>query len=499
MIKTRFAPSPTGFLHVGGLRAALFAYLAAKSQGGQFLLRIEDTDRERFIEGGIENIIRSLQWAGIEPDEGVALDKQGQIIHSGEAGPYIQSERLSIYAEYIRRLIKAGQAYYCFCAKARLEKLRKTQALNRLPTGYDGYCRALSAEEVKKKLAAGSESVVRLKVPKEGQTKFYDLIHGDVNFENKLIDDQVLIKADGFPTYHFAVVVDDHLMGITAVVRGEEWIPSTPKHIILYRAFDWEPPQYVHLPLLVNEQKQKLSKRHGDVSVENFKEAGYLPEAMINFVALLGWHPADDGRELFTLKELEQEFYIDRISLAPAVFNLKKLDWYNQQYIRRLEISELTKKCLPFLVNAGLISDSESIRGEQFDWLMGVVKLAHDRLIKLSELSVLVGFIFADELEYDASLLIWKTSTRLDAKEKLKALSKFLAKIEAGKWGEKGLEKKVKDWIEDCGYGTGDVLWPMRVALSGQKNSPGPFEIAGVLGKERTIGRLDLALSKLKD
>ena len=305
MIKTRFAPSPTGFLHIGGLRSALFEYLFVKSKDGKFLLRIEDTDRERFVEGGIENFISSLHWAGIEIDEGVDLDESGNIIQKGDNGPYIQSERLEIYKEHINKLLDAEKVYYCFCTKERLSELRKRQELNKQPTGYDKHCRDFTKEDVKKELANKTPYVIRLKIPLDGCTKFVDLVHDEICFENNLLEDQVLIKSDGYPTYHFAVVVDDHLMEITHIMRGQEWIPSTPKHVILYNYFGWESPKYIHLPLLVNEKKQKLSKRHGDVSVGDFKEKGYLPEAIVNFVAFLGWNPGDD-REFFSLKQLEK-------------------------------------------------------------------------------------------------------------------------------------------------------------------------------------------------
>ena len=300
-IKTRFAPSPTGFLHVGGLRTALFAYLFAKKNNGDFLLRIEDTDRERFVEGGVENILNSLHWAGIKTDEGVLLEKT-QIIESGNSGPYIQSKRLDIYKKYAEQLIKQGDAYYCFCSKDRLDELRKIQQLNKQATGYDGHCRNLSSEDIKKKLDAGESYVIRMKMPKDGFTEVDDMVRGKVKFSNSLVDDQVIVKADGFPTYHFAVVVDDNLMGVTHVIRGEEWLPSTPKHINLYEMLGFDLPKYAHLSLLINEKKQKLSKRHGDVSVEDFREAGYLSEALVNFIAFLGWNPGDD-REIFSLKD----------------------------------------------------------------------------------------------------------------------------------------------------------------------------------------------------
>ncbi|MFA4830706.1 MAG: glutamate--tRNA ligase [Patescibacteria group bacterium] len=497
MIKTRFAPSPTGLLHIGGLRTALFSYLIAKKNSGKFILRIEDTDQERFVEGGIENIIRSLKWAGIDVDEGVDIEgkgergkgKEGVIVQKGENGPYIQSERLDIYQKHIQKLLDGGHAYYCFCSKERLEELRKAQEVNKQPTLYDGHCRNLTAEELQKKLAEKQTYVVRMKMPKEGTVKFVDLIRCEVEFKNELIDDQVLLKSDGFPTYHLAHIVDDHLMGITHVIRGEEWLPSVPKHLKLYEMFGWELPQFAHIPLLVNEQKQKLSKRHGDVSVEDFINKGYLPEAMVNFIAFLGWNPGGD-REIFSLKELEKEFSLEKVGKSAAVFNREKLDWYNAQYIRKMSLKELTERCLSFFGERGK-------RKEEREWLENVVALEKERANTLVELVDEVRFVFAEKLEYEPELLVWKKSTAADAKEKLGETREILEKIDANEWGRETIEKIVMDWIKGKGYNNGDVLWPMRVALSGKKNSPGPFEIAEVLGKEKTIGLIQKAAEKL--
>jgi len=485
-IKTRFAPSPTGFLHVGNLRSALFAYLFAKKNGGEFLLRIEDTDQERYIEGGVENILDSLKWAGIEPDEGVYLTPDGKVAQKGDFGPYIQSERLEIYKKYTDQLLEQGNAYYCFCSKERLEEIKKYQEQNKLPTGYDGHCRNLDIVEVKKRLEAGENHVVRMKMPKIGITEFVDLVRGKVEFKNELVDDQIIMKADGFPTYHLAVVVDDHKMEITHVIRGEDWISSVPKHIQLYEMFKWDIPKYAHLSLLINEKKQKLSKRHGDVSVEDFKEKGYLPEALLNFIAFLGWNPGDD-REIFSLQDLEKEFDFFKVNKAAAVFNHEKLDWYNREYIKNMGSKELAERSKPFFVNANLQSSIFNLED--------VIHLEQGRANTLLELVDNVSFIFAEKLEYKAELLVWKKSTREDTKEKLQLLYDFLDGI--GEWTQEKLEEKVLPWIKESGFGNGDVLWPMRVALSGLKNSPGPFEIAGILGKEKTLKRLDEAIQKM--
>ncbi len=470
MVKTRFAPSPTGSLHVGSLRTALFAYLFAKKNKGQFLLRIEDTDRERYVEGGVENIKNTLAWAGLDYD--------------GE--PYIQSEHLDVYQKYAKQLVDEDKAYYCFCSKERLDEVRKIRELNKQPSGYDGHCRDISSAEAKKRVEAGESHVVRMKMNKTGITKFTDLIRGEVSFENKLIDDQVILKADGFPTYHLAVVVDDHLMEITHVIRGEEWLPSTPKHLELYKMFGWEPPQFAHLSLLLNPDKSKLSKRQGDVAVEDFIKKGYLPEALINFVAFLGWNPGDE-REIFSLKELESEFDLSKVNKSGAVFNLEKLDWYNREYLKKMSDEDLAWRC------ESLFRDKRyEINDKKL--LEKIVALEKERATTLVELVENVRFVF--ELpEYEPELLIWKKSDRAKTKQNLAKLSQFLTTVD--NWSKQNLEAKIGEWLAKEGLGTGDVLWPMRVALSGQKNSPGPYEIAEVLGKEKNLARLEKAMKKL--
>ncbi|MBI2989562.1 MAG: glutamate--tRNA ligase [Candidatus Magasanikbacteria bacterium] len=496
MIKTRFAPSPTGFLHVGGLRTALFAYLFARKHKGIFALRVEDTDRQRLVEGGVENIVGSLKWAGIEIDEGVLLGENGKIIQKGAYGPYIQSERLDVYKKHAEILLEKGFAYYCFCSKERLEDLRKQQETNKEPGGYDGHCRNLSSEETNRLLKEQNTFVLRLKIPKNGETVFTDMIRGELRFKNELIDDQVILKADGYPTYHLANVVDDHLMGITHVVRGEEWLPSTPKHCVLYDFFGWEAPIFAHLSLLVNEQKAKLSKRHGDVSVEDFKGKGYVPEALVNFVAFLGWNPGDE-KELLSLKELEEVFSMEKVSKAPAVFNREKLNWYNKQYMMSIDLGELTQRALPFFLNEGVIDEKQVKNQEYFNWLMRVIELERSRVNTLGELVQALGFVFADQLEYEADLLVWKKANRSDAKKTLTALHAKLSVFGTSDWLKEKLEKNILTWIEKEGIDLGNALWPLRVALSGQKNSPGPFEIAAVLGKMKTLQRLERAIEKL--
>ncbi len=493
MIKTRFAPSPTGFLHVGGFRTALYTYLFAKQNGGKFILRIEDTDQKRFVEGGIENIIGSLSWANLTIDEGVDMDSKG-VIQKGDNGPYIQSQRLEIYKKYADELLERGEAYHCFCTAERLAEMKDYQQKNKLPTGYDGCCRNLSAEEIAKRLSAGESTVIRMKMPKDGETVFTDLIRGEVSFKNELIDDQVIIKTDGFPTYHLAVVVDDHFMEITHVIRGEEWLSSTPKHLQLYKYFGWTSPLFAHLSLLLNADKTKLSKRQGDVAVEDYIKKGYLPEAMINFVAFLGWNPGTE-QELFTLEELIKEFKIEKINKSGAVFNLEKLNWYNQQYIKRLTTEELVSRALPFLEKDEEIK--KEIKKLEIKKLGEMLVLEKERIITFTELTTAIKFIFKIP-NYDSSLIVWKKSSADEVKKILPELAEFLNTISVQDWNKNTLQIKIGEWVKEKNYQNGSVLWPLRVALSGQDKSPGPFEIAEVLGKEESVKRLGIAISKLK-
>lgn len=491
IVRTRVAPSPTGLLHVGGLRTALFNYLFAKRYGGQFLLRIEDTDQERLVEGGIENIIRTLTTAGIIPDEGPYITSSGTIEQKGDHGPYIQSERLSLYRQYVDQLLTQGDAYYAFDTAEELEAMRERQRLNKQATRYERASMknsfTLSPEEVQQRLSNGDDAVVRMKVPEEGKTSFHDLIRGEITFDNTEVDDQILLKSDGFPTYHLAVVVDDHLMHITHVSRGEEWLPSTPKHVLLYSMFGWTPPIFAHQPLLVNEQKQKLSKRHGDVSVEDFLAKGYLIEAVVNFVAFLGWNPGTE-QELFTLEELTAVFDFEHMSKSSPIFNREKLDWYNKQYLSKLSPADLAARALPFFVQAGMPVSLED--------LARVISLEQARVTTLAELPHALAFLFTDTLSYDPALLVWKKDTPERSCEILQQLTALVENISS--WDQQTIETTIKSWIDTEQLGVGNVLWPMRTALSGQQHSPGPFEIAAALGKEKTINRLRDAVKRLE-
>ncbi|MFA6105099.1 MAG: glutamate--tRNA ligase [Patescibacteria group bacterium] len=487
MIRTRFAPSPTGLLHVGGLRTALYQYLFAKNNGGKFLVRIEDTDRERTVEGGIQNILSSLYWAGVIPDEGVKLNEKGEMIQVGDFGPYIQSERLEIYQKHAEFLIENKFAYHCFCTADRLDQIRHSQQENKKPTGYDRFCLTnVSDEEAQRRVAAGEKHVIRLKMPREGETKFKDLIRGEVVFKNELVDDQVLIKSDGFPTYHLAVVVDDHFMQISHVIRGEEWISSTPKHIQLYKCFGWELPVFAHLSLLLNSDKSKLSKRQGDVSVSEYEKNGYLPEALVNFVAFLGWNPGGE-REIFSLEELVKEFDLGKVNKTGAVFNLEKLDWFNKEYLKNLSAEEIFEKAGAWLTPEQKMNPEKTKK---------VIALEKDRIKNFSELSGSIKFLY--ELpEYSKELLIWKKSNLAEVQNILPQIKTVLSKIEEKEWSKLVVEQSVMSMVKEKGYNNGMVLWPLRVALSGQENSPGPFEIAEVLGKTESQLRIEISLSKL--
>ncbi len=502
--RTRFAPSPTGYLHIGSLRTALFAFLFARHNGGKFILRVEDTDQARFIEGSIEKLIKALAYMGLEYDEGLYLDN-GKIISQGEFGPYLQSERKQIYKEYAEKLVKSGHAYRCFCDEKRLEELRKEQAALKKPTQYDRKCRYLSAAEVEANLEAKKPYVIRQAIPEEGQTVIKDLVYKDIVYDNKVLDDQVLLKSDGFPTYHLAVVVDDHLMQISHVIRGEEWIPSTPKHILLYKAFGWDAPAFAHLPLILNKDRSKLSKRQGDVSVEDYLAKGYLKDALINFVALLGWNPKTD-QEVFSMQELIEQFDLAKINKAGAVFDVEKLDWLNNLYIRKSNIKDLIEMSLPYLEQSGLVKKSNnefkaaSGKVVQMNFLQAVLELEKERLKKLSELGDSVKFFFVQP-SYNPEILIWRKSNLQQTRENLRKLLDYLNSLDDSDFDRKKSEEKIKEFIVKNKLDNGSVLWPLRVSLSGLEKSPSPFEIMEILhigyGKFEILQRIEAAIKLL--
>lgn len=485
-VRVRFAPSPTGFLHIGGLRTALYNYLFARRHNGVFILRIEDTDQSRAVPGAAEAIIRTLKRVGLEHDE----------------GPYIQSQRLEQYTMHANQLLKKNLAYECFCTSEELEAARQVQIAAKQPTIYTKKCRRLSKTERADRVSGKHPYVIRLAVPEEGSTSFDDVIRGTITFENRLIDDTVLVKSDGFPTYHLANVVDDHLLEISHVIRGEEWISSTPKHIILYHAFGWDPPAFAHLPLLLNPDRSKLSKRQTDASAESYLDRGYLPEALLNFVALLGWNPRAD-REVYGIAELIEAFDLKSVNASGAVVNLEKLDWLNAQHLRGMTPEAYALRAIPYLAAAGLITpcpggfvnEETGIVYATAD-LMEVVSLERDRVKKHSDLPEALRFVFSDNLPYNQDLLLWKGADRTATKERVSALREVLER-ENVDWTETGLEQTIKSWIAERGWGTGEVLWPMRAALTGRDASPGPFAVAAVLGRERTLHRLKIAIEKL--
>ncbi len=477
-VRTRFAPSPTGYLHVGGLRTALYNYLFAKKHGGQFLLRIEDTDQTREAPGAIEAIINGLAWAGITFDEGPNKE--------GPCGPYIQSQRLELYKKHAYQLINDGHAYYCFCSKERLERVHQQQLAMHIPTGYDRQCRKLSAQEVERKLAAKEPYVIRMKLPLEGELTFHDLIRHDVTISWKVLDDQVLVKSDGFPTYHLAAVVDDHYMNISHVIRGEEWLPSTPKHLLLYQYFGWQAPEFAHLPLLLNPDRSKLSKRQGDVSVQDYQLKGYLPQAMINFIALLGWNPGDT-REIFSLPELIQEFGFERVGKSGAVFDINKLNWINQQYIMHTPTKELLAKVKPILQqrNWGTFSD---------EYVMSIIELTKDRAIVLPEFADLNEFFFKAPTKFDQDMVKKAYSaTNATALEMLVQKYQKLEKFDAG-----ALEHELRMYAQELGLSAGKLLQPLRIAITGNTQGPSLFHSMEILGKKESLKRLVFALQEFK-
>lgn len=516
-IRVRFAPSPTGFMHVGNFRSALYDYLFAKKYGGEFILRIEDTDQKRFVPGALESLIKVLDWSGLKYDEGVyqtaeigddktyAVQSQNYpgIIEVGENGPYIQSERIEIYREYAHQLVKEGKAYYCFCEPQRLEEMREKQQAEKKAPMYDRYCvTSLSDEEINNKLKEKCPGVIRLKVPRDEEIVFEDIVRGKVSISTDTIDDQVLLKSDGFPTYHLANVVDDHLMGITHVIRGEEWVPSTPKHILLYKAFGWEVPQFAHLPLLLNPDKSKLSKRQGDVAVEDYIAKGYLKDALVNFVALLGWNPGKGStQEIFSMKELIEQFDLAKVHKAGAVFDLKKLDWINNQYIKKLSIDDLYAQALPFLEKKEWFAALDD-KYKSAEYLKKVLTVEQERLTTLAGAGEDNQFFFGD-ISYDAAMLKWKEMSAEDIKKSLEISKHILEEIEGNQWELAEIEKTLLNAAEE-NYKTTDgkidrgaLLWPLRVALTGTQKSPSPFEVAWVLGKEETLKRVDDALQKI--
>ena len=474
MVRVRFAPSPTGYPHLGNIRTALFNWVFARHNTGVFILRIEDTDANRLVDGAKNVILDSLRWLGLDWDE----------------GPYFQSQRLELYREAADRLLEQELAYRCYCSPQRLESMRQEQMKRKQPPGYDRHCRNLTQEQRAEMEASGITPVVRFKSPLEGQTSFNDLLRGEIVFENSTLDDFVLLKSDGYPTYHLANIVDDHLMEISHVLRADEWLSSTPRHVLLYQALGWQPPHFAHLPMILGPDRSKLSKRHGATAITEYQEQGYLPEAMFNFLALLGW-ALDDKTEIMGRQEIIEYFSLDRISKTAAVFNRDKLDWMNGLYLRGLSLDEFAQRAMPFLER-----DLPSEIGRPLDigYINKITPLVQERAKTLAEVPQLSDFFFVDELEYDAGLLLGK----IDKGEAIKSLQASVAKLDSLKsWDAASLEVVFRPLAEELKLKTGVFFGLLRVAVTGRTAAPPLFQTMEVLGRERCLKRLRAALDKL--
>ncbi len=520
-VRVRYAPSPTGMQHIGGVRTALFNYLFARSKNGKFILRLEDTDRTRYDEKYVQNLYDTMSWLGIDWDEGG--DK------GGPYGPYVQSERFELYKKYAMQLIENGEAYYCFCDAERLDRIRKIQTENKMPPGYDRNCRHLTPEEVKANLDAGKPYVIRLKVPMEGETTFEDHILGTIQWKNEDISpDPILLKSDGFPTYHLANIVDDHMMHITHVMRAQEWIPSTPLHVQMYKSFGWEHPEFCHLPMVNGADGKKLSKRHGSTSLNEFRARGYLPQAIVNYVALLGCS-YEEGKEFYTLEELAKAFKLEHLNKAPAVFDYKKLEYYNGNYIRMLSAEELYKWTLPFITGTGdatleinpenpqpkpkvgpeysgvalgedgrpyCVDKSMNMSTEDVEkTLLGLMPLIQERLHFLCDAAEMVHFMFTEPAVPPADQIIPKKLDATKTKEVLEAAKTFVSEI-FGKTHDDA-EALAKENAEKLGIKLGDFMMPIRMAVTGSRVSPPLIGSIWVLGKEKSLARIERTLATL--
>lgn len=518
-VRVRYAPSPTGMQHIGGVRTALFNYLFARSKGGKFILRLEDTDRTRYGEEYVKNLYDTMSWLGIDWDEG---GEKG-----GDFGPYIQSERFELYKKYANELVQKGEAYYCFCDAERLERIRKIQTENKMAPGYDRNCRTLTKEEIDENLASGKPYVIRLKVPLEGETKFADHLLGNITWKNEDISpDPVLLKSDGFPTYHLANIVDDHFMKISHVMRAQEWIPSTPLHVQMYRAFGWEHPEFCHLPMVNGKDGQKLSKRHGATSLNEFRARGYLPEAIINYVALLGCSYIE-GKDMYTLQELAENFKMEHLNKSPAVFDYKKLEWFNGQYIRLLSDKDLYERVLPFITGTGdaalpiNASDENPVphvgpaysgigvkeNGELYctdvsmnmssneikQALLNLMPLIKERLHYLTDSAEMVRFLFTEPVVPPIAEIVPKKLDEAKTKEVLENAKAFVRAIK--KMSHEEAEALAKQNAESLGVKLGDYMMPIRMAVTGSKISPPLIGSILILGVERATARIEKTLA----
>ncbi len=478
-VRTRFAPSPTGYMHVGNLRTALYTYLIAKQNDGKFILRIEDTDQERYVEGAVDLIYRTMKETGMNWDEGPDV--------GGDYGPYIQSERRGLYMDYAKELVEKGAAYYCFCDKERLDELKLIHSISKVPHKYDGHCRNLSKEEIEEKLAAGIPFVIRQKIPTEGTTTFVDEVYGEITVDNSELDDQILVKTDGLPTYNFANVVDDHLMNITHVVRGKEYLSSTPKYNLLYEAFGWEIPKYIHCAPVMKDAQNKLSKRNGDASYEDLIKKGYLKDAVLNYIALLGWAPKSE-QEKFTLEELIKEFDVAGISKSPAIFDNEKLAWLNGEYIKAMPAEEFLEMAMPFIREAVTRTDID---------FAALAALLQGRTQILNEIPGMIDFMDALP-DYDIALYTHK-KMKTNPENSLESLKAILPVLEnVTDWTQENIHTVLFDLITKLEVKNGLILWPLRTALSGKQFTPGGgVELAYLLGKEDTLARIQKGIEKL--
>lgn len=486
-VRVRYAPSPTGLQHIGGVRTALFNYFFARVMGGKFLLRIEDTDQERFDPASLQDLYDTLNWLGINWDEGPDKD--------GGYGPYVQSERFNLYQEKAQELLDKGLAYRCFCTAQRLDELRAQQKKEKKKEfGYDRKCRDLDPAESLKRADQGEPYVIRLKVPRDGKVTFQDEILGEISRKNKDVSpDPVIVKTDGFPTYHLANVIDDHMMEITHILRAQEWIPSTPLHVHLYQAFGWEAPRYCHLPMVMGKDGSKLSKRHGSTSVRDFRLNGYLPEALLNYVSLLGW-AYDDSREFFTREDLEKLFSLEKLNKAPAVFDYRKLEWFNGQYIRKMEHQTLKDQLLPILMKDGIVSNPPTEKEKEI--FEGAFPIIRERLKFLNDVSPMLRFLYQDISDFDVEMAIPKKKDRTFTLEVLKELETLLPQFENHSIEE--VEELFKTTAEQKEWKLGQLMQPLRVAITGSMVSPPLVESVNLLGAEESMNRLKRLIERME-
>ncbi|SCZ81972.1 glutamate--tRNA ligase [Acidaminobacter hydrogenoformans] len=488
-VRVRFAPSPTGFVHIGSLRTALYNFLFAKKSGGKYILRIEDTDQTRLVEGAVEGMLNAMDWAGIHHDEG-PFQEGDNVVQRGEYGPYVQSERLPLYKQFAEELLDSGHAYPCFCSKERLDDLRETQKIEGKITRYDGLCRSIPLEEARQRIEKGESHVIRMKLPTDVDISFEDIVRGKVTVNTNDMDDQVLMKADGYPTYHMAVVIDDHAMGITHVIRGEEWLPSTPKHIYLYHAFGWKAPEHVHLPNILNPDKKKLSKRQGDVAVEDFQKKGYLPEALVNYIALLGWSP-EGNEEKMSMDEMVEKFSLERVSKSGAVFDVQKLNWMNSLYIKEMPLEMLVDQCMPYFIEKGYV-DPGCEHGRSF--ATEIVRISKDSMDYLAQCTDLVPLFRAKTVEPEDG----ETLEMMKQPHVVEMLGVFKDMVEAADQVDAAFSKQVFKEVQAATGIKGKALFmPIRAAISGQLHGPEMVDLMTILGKKRIISRVEDAIARL--